>query len=109
MSEQLPSVKRGLLNSDDPELWASEFVRIFSGKMIMVSDQHDGGAVDEATLTDWFKRAMATAREIDERKARVEEQVTPLGAVPETVREAFVEGAEEGRGESTEPASDPTA
>ena len=104
MSEQLPSVNRGLLNSDDPELWAEEFCRIFAGKII-------GDDIEEGSMVTWFGNAMQVAIDLRERKQRIEEQHTPLGAVTEEVRESFVEGAEEGRGESTErtDAADPKA
>jgi hypothetical protein len=110
MSDDNRGLEHTLMNTTDAMVWAEEFCRIFNGKVISMTE--DDGGVDAGTMVGWFANAMQVAINMKERRDRIEEEQAPLGAVPETVREAFVEGVEEGRGEErTRPSDldDPTS
>ena len=99
---QTPAVQRGLLATDDPEVWAEEFVRIFAGKTVGEEP------LDEGTMIGWFANAMQTALDVKARRDEIHKNEAPIGMVPEAQREAFVEGFEDGRETPTD-ADDPTA
>ena len=79
-----------LLSTDDPEIWAEEFCRIFSGKMIAADEMNDTahGPVTPSTMVGWFASAMVTAINLYERKKLV---------AKEQQQESFLEGFSEGR------------
>jgi hypothetical protein len=103
-----------LLGSDDPMLWAEEFVRIFAGHVI-TSDEFSpspvGGPVDRSTMVGWFAGAMATAVNMYERKKLAEKddarsdvkvydadnEAVELDDEQLTLEETFKEGFDEGR------------
>ena len=52
--------QQDLLNTDDPEVWAAEFTRFFTGRMISAEED---GALDVATITNWFANYKAAVIE----------------------------------------------
>ena len=66
----------GLLNTDDPEVWAEEFCRIFSSHTIMPAGVESSSAVDEDTMAKWFASAMQTAVDMYERRKLRTKQVS---------------------------------
>lgn len=102
-SNQTPAVQRGLLETDDPMVWAEEFVRIFAGKVVGEEP------LDVGTMITWFANAMQTALDIKERRDEIGRKEAPIGMVPEAQRDAFVEGFEDGREEQPDAENDPKA
>lgn len=97
-----------LLSTDDAQVWAEEFCRIFNGRTIVGEDTGgtDDEFVDLGTMTGWFANAMQTAVNQYERKKMRDDELRRVRAtegVPETAREKFVEGFTDGR-EEPEPA-----
>jgi len=83
---------KGLMNTDDPELWAEEFVRIFDGKVV-------GDDIEEGDMLVWFANAMQVAIDVHgARKLRIESaELSVTDGVPESARDGFVEGVNDGR------------
>ena len=120
MSEGLERAAKDLSNTDDAMVWAAEFARIFQGHMIMPQAQMAEFAqreryemspvVDEGVIAGWFANAMAAALAVQQTRDEVAANEAPVGMVPEAQREAFVQGAEEGRQEGRQTdLDDPTA
>ena len=86
----------GLLGTDDPEVWATEFCRIFDGQKVHAVET-EGTVVDPSTMTGWFANAMQTAINIGRSRERRIKESQATAAVPDTAREAFVTGVEDGR------------
>jgi hypothetical protein len=96
-----------LLSTDDPMVWAQEFVRIFDGYMIGDKVQYKHLSwVDTATMVAWFANAMQTA--IDMTKARQARIAAATADIPEKDKEAFIAGFDDGRDRPTD-IDDPTA
>jgi hypothetical protein len=86
---------KGLLATDDPQVWAEEFCRIFDGHII-----GSGEAVDVDIVMRWFTDFAETAERIN--KARRERIRAATDSIPDAEKEAFVAGFSEGReGEPT--------
>lgn len=100
MSEEIERTK-GLLSTDDPEVWSQEFCRIFAGKLIRADDVE--GALNEigpSTLVDWFANCIETVKRLGEQRDEIASNVAPIGMVPEAQRESFIEGFSDGRSEA---------
>ena len=110
----MSNTEHTLLATDDAMVWAEEFCRIFSGKMIMADEFNDAehGPVTPGTMVGWFAGAMVTAINLYERKKLGQKdgeqqeidklpeeseyvEMDPTG--PITLEESFVEGFQEGR------------
>ena len=52
-----------LLGTDNVNIWAEEFCRIFNGKMIRPTDINTLDEVTEGTMITWFANAMEVAKD----------------------------------------------
>ena len=96
MSDDNRGLERTLMGTDDAMVWAEEFCRIFDGKTI-TADEGDEG-VGPGSMVAWFANAMQVAIDMYERrKLRTKEPNQATEHVPDTAREAFVTGVEDGR------------
>lgn len=90
-----------LLHTDDAQVWAEEFCRIFTGHLIFETKTGaDDPVVDVGTMIGWFANAMQTAIDQYERKKTRDAElrrVRTTEGVPEGAAPAFIEGFEDGR------------
>jgi hypothetical protein len=97
---QLPAAQRDLLSTDDPMVWAEEFVRIFRGAVVGSPEGNVASSrvyIDAGAMVVWFANAMQVALDIKAQQDEIDSNVAPIGQVPEAHREAFIEGFEDGR------------
>jgi hypothetical protein len=63
MSDPRPPAEHTLLGTDDAMVWATEFCRIFNGKLVVADEFNhtNPGPVDPGTMVSWFANAMQVA------------------------------------------------
>lgn len=60
-----PRTEHTLLATDDAQVWAAEFCRIFTGKVV------NGDTVDEGLMVGWFANAIETGRSMGQERKPV--------------------------------------
>ena len=112
MSDSPRRIEQTLLATTDMMVWAQEFCRIFSGRMVgSTTDGTVDGTVEEGTMVGWFANAFELGRSTGRKELCPHEFYkladdmwachdcgTVTDEAPDmTNEEAFLEGFQEGR------------
>ena len=72
--EERERMERRLHSSNEPEVWAEEFCKLFDNYVVSEAPTNLAQSLDPGTMVGWFANAMETAAFFDRTKRPYQEQ-----------------------------------